>query len=151
MRDNGGGIFDEAIDVASLFIEDGPIVRYKQRDEPEVVYDAEGDAYENIPLVVLVNEGTASASEIVAGAIQDADRGVIVGTTTFGKGSVQQLVPLLDGSAMKLTIAAYLTPDSGSIDGKGIDPDVEVADPRDQRRRALEILRGLVLSDNSAG
>jgi carboxyl-terminal processing protease len=151
MRDNGGGIFDEAIDVASLFIEDGPVVRYQQRGQDEIVYDAKGDAYESVPLVVLVNGGTASASEIVAGALQDAGRAVIVGSTTFGKGSVQQLVPLVDGSALKLTIAAYLTPVSGSIDGKGIDPDVEVTNRPEQKQRALEILRGLVLSENSAG
>jgi carboxyl-terminal processing protease len=151
MRDNGGGIFDEAIDVASLFIEDGPVVRYKQRGEEQITYEAKGDAYEKVPVVVLVNGGTASASEIVAGALQDSDRAVVVGTTTFGKGSVQQLVPLPDGSAMKLTIAAYFTPKSGSIDGKGIDPDVEVVHPEDQKARALQILRGLVLSENSAG
>jgi carboxyl-terminal processing protease len=151
MRDNGGGVFDEAIDVASLFIEDGPVVRYKQRGEDEIVYDAQGDAYEKVPVVVLVNGGTASASEIVAGALQDYGRAVLVGTTTFGKGSVQQLVPLPDGSAMKLTIAAYFTPKSGSIDGTGIDPDVEVSQRAEQKARAFQILRGLVLSQNSAG
>ena len=153
MRDNGGGLFDEAIDVASVFIENGVVVTYKERSTPPLTYEAEGDALEDIPVVVLVNEGTASASEIVAGALQDRDRGVVVGTTTFGKGSVQRLIQLLDGSALKLTTAAYLTPEGTSIDGTGIEPDVEVNDdtetgPDEQRVRAIEILRGIVLSAN---
>jgi carboxyl-terminal processing protease len=147
LRDNGGGLFSEAIEVASVFIEDGDIVRYKERGRDEVVYEAEGDAFEELPLVVLVNEGTASASEIVAGALQDSERGVIVGATTFGKGSVQQVVQLPDFSALKITTAAYYTPDGRDIDGKGIEPDVEVDARRSvQRERAVEILRGIVIS-----
>ena len=151
MRDNGGGLFDEAIEVASVFIEDGEVVSYESRTEPDVSYEAEGDAFENIPLVVLVNGGTASASEIVTGALQDRGRAIVVGTTTYGKGSVQRLIPLLDGSALKLTTAAYLTPE-GSIDGEGIEPDVEVDKDADvQKQRAVEILQGMVLSNNGAG
>ncbi len=149
MRDNGGGLFTEAIDVASVFIEKGEIVTYRQREKDDVVYRAEGDAYDEVPLVVLVNEGTASASEIVAGALQDSERAIVVGTTTFGKGSVQQVLPLLDASALKLTTAAYVTPEGRNINGKGIDPDVKVeAEPIVQRQRAIEILRGIVLSVN---
>ena len=149
MRDNGGGLFAEAVDVASVFIEDGPIVTYRERSQEDVVYKAKGEAYEEIPLVVLVNEGTASASEIVAGALQDSERAVVVGTTTFGKGSVQEVVPLLDASAVKLTTAAYLTPKGHNINGKGIDPDVQVdSDPVVQKQRAVEILKGIVLSVN---
>ncbi|MDQ3646793.1 MAG: S41 family peptidase [Actinomycetota bacterium] len=151
MRNNGGGLFSEAIDVASVFIEDGEIVTYRERSEDDLVYRAEGDAFEDLPLVVLVNGGTASASEIVAGALQDTDRAKIVGVTTFGKGSVQQVVPLLDASALKVTTAAYLTPDGRNINGTGIDPDIVVeagpdpdADP--QRDRAIEILRGIAVS-----
>jgi carboxyl-terminal processing protease len=147
LRDNGGGLFPEAIDVASIFIEDGKVVRYKERAGDEVVYDARGDAYEDVPVVVLVNEGTASASEIVAGAMQDHERAVLVGTTTYGKGSVQEIVPLLEGSAMKMTTAAYYTPEGRDIDGQGIEPDVEVAGGYgEQRRRAMEILEGIILS-----
>lgn len=150
MRDNGGGLFTEAIDVASVFIEDGEIVTYRERGD-EVVYEAKGDAFQDIPLVVLVNEGTASASEIVAGALQDSDRGIVVGTRTFGKGSVQEVIPLLDASALKITTAAYLTPGGRNINGKGIDPDVKVdAEPEVQRQRAVEILRGVVLSVNES-
>jgi len=152
MRDNGGGLFDEAVDVASVFIEDGDIVSYESRTEEDVVYQAEGDAFEDIPLVVLVNGGTASASEIVTGALQDRGRAIVVGTTTYGKGSVQRLVPLLDGSALKLTTAAYYTPEGGSIDGEGIEPDVEVDELADvQKQRAFEILRGMLVSSSPGG
>ena len=152
MRDNGGGLFDEAVDVASVFIEDGDIVSYESRTEEDVVYEAEGDAFEDIPLVVLVNGGTASASEIVTGALQDRERAIVVGTTTYGKGSVQRLVPLLDGSAVKLTTAAYFTPAGGSIDGEGIEPDVEVDEVAQvQKRRAFEILRGMLVSSSPGG
>jgi carboxyl-terminal processing protease len=147
LRDNGGGLFSEAVDVASVFIEDGKIVRYKVRSEPEVVYEAEGDAFEKIPVVVLVNEGTASASEIVAGALQDSERAIVVGVDTYGKGSVQELVRLVDSSVVKLTTAAYYTPDGRDINGKGIDPDVEIdAGARAQKTQAIEILKGIVLS-----
>jgi carboxyl-terminal processing protease len=150
LRDNGGGLFAEGIEVAGTFIEDGDVVIYRQRDEDDVAYEAEGDAFEEIPLVVLVNEGTASASEIVAGALQDRDRAIIVGTTTYGKGSVQDIVPLLGSSAIKLTTAAYLTPDGRNINGRGIEPDVEVEDPAAQKARAVEILRGLMISTSGS-
>ena len=151
LRDNGGGLFQEAVDVASAFIEDGEIVTYRQRSEDDVVYEAEGDAFQDLPLVVLVNEGTASASEIVAGALQDRDRAMVIGTETFGKGSVQQVFSLNDASALKLTIAAYLTPDGHDINGDGIDPDVEVAgSSTEQRQRAVEILKGIVISTTGA-
>lgn len=147
MRDNGGGLFDEAVEIASVFIEDGDIVSYESRTEEDVVYQAEGDAYEEIPLVVLVNGGTASASEIVTGALQDRGRAIVVGTTTYGKGSVQRLVPLLDGSALKLTTAAYFTPGGGIIDGEGIEPDVKVDQVAGvQKQRAFEIVRGMLVS-----
>ncbi len=151
LRDNGGGLFSEAVDVASLFIEDGDIVIYREQSDDEVAYDAEGDAFEDLPLVVLVNEGTASASEIVAGALQDRDRALVVGETTYGKGSVQRVVMLSDYSALKLTTAAYLTPSGDDINGDGIDPDVEVAgSPAKQRERAVEILKGIVISSTGA-
>lgn len=150
LRDNGGGLFSEAVAVASAFIEDGDVVIYRERGAEEVVYEAQGDAFEDIPLVVLVNEGTASASEIVAGALKDAERAVLVGTRTYGKGSVQEVLPLPDSSALKLTIAAYLTPSGHSIDGQGIEPDVVVQSSAAQRARALEILRGIVVSQSGS-
>lgn len=152
IRDNGGGLFSESIDVASVFVEDGVITTYRS-PEQEVDYEAKGDAFEDIPVVVLVNGNTASASEIVAGALQDNDRAIVVGSTTFGKGSVQEVIPLSDASALKLTTAAYLTPDGTNINGDGIEPDVEVPgdQPGVQRSRALEILKGIVLSAASQG
>jgi len=151
LRDNGGGLFSEAVDVASAFIENGEIVTYKARSAEDVVYDAEGDAFGELPLVVLVNEGTASASEIVAGALQDRDRAMVIGTTTYGKGSVQEVLPLTDSSALKLTIARYFTPEGTDINGHGIKPDVLVdAEPAVQRQRAIEILKGIVISTSGA-
>lgn len=155
LRDNGGGLFSEAIEVASAFIEDGEVVTYRTGGQDDIVYEATGDAFEDLPLVVLVNEGTASASEIVAGALQDRDRAIVIGTTTYGKGSVQEVVPLSDSSAMKFTTAAYLTPNGQNIDGTGISPDVEVKSDLatmddEQFRRAVEILEGIVLSESGA-
>jgi carboxyl-terminal processing protease len=148
LRDNGGGLFSEGIEVASVFLEEGRIVTYKARSRPEQVYEASGAAFEDVPLVVLVNEGTASASEIVAGALQDRDRAILVGEETYGKGSVQEVFPLSDASALKLTTGAYYTPDGRDISGEGIEPDVEVASA--QKRRAVEILEGIVLSTDGA-
>jgi carboxyl-terminal processing protease len=151
LRDNGGGLFSEGIDVANVFIEEGHIVTYRGRSRPEHVYEAEGTAFEEIPLVVLVNEGTASASEIVAGALQDRDRAILVGQRTYGKGSVQEVFPLSDASALKLTTGAYFTPSGRNISGEGIEPDVEIDAARSaQRQRAVEILKGIVISSNGA-
>jgi carboxyl-terminal processing protease len=151
LRDNGGGLFSEGVNVASVFIEEGEIVSYRERSEPEIVYDAKGDAFEDVPLVVLVNEGTASASEIVTGALQDTNRAVVVGTNTYGKGSVQEVLPLADASALKLTIGAYFTPEGQKINGSGIEPDVEVdSDPAIQKERAKEILQGIIISADGA-
>jgi carboxyl-terminal processing protease len=151
LRDNPGGLFSEGIGVASVFVDTGTIVSYKTRSEPERVYRARGDAFEDIPLVVLVNEGTASASEIVAGALQDRDRAILVGERTYGKGSMQEVFPLSDASALKLTTGAYFTPSGRNITDRGIEPDVEVASDRStQRQRAVEILKGIVLSTSGA-
>ena len=106
------------------------------------------------PLVVLVDHGTASAAEIVAAALQDRDRAVIVGSRTFGKGSVQEPMTLSDGSAIELTVGRYLTPAGRSIDGVGVEPDVTVdasANPSVGERRALEVLSGLLAALTSSG
>jgi carboxyl-terminal processing protease len=150
LRDNGGGLFTEGIDVASVFLEEGKIVTYKARSETRQVYRASGDAFENVPLVVLVNEGTASASEIVAGALQDRDRAILVGQRTYGKGSVQDIIPLSDASALKLTTGAYFTPSGRNISGTGIEPDVRVDSRAAQKHRAVEILQGIVISTDGA-
>jgi len=152
LRGNPGGSLDEAVQVASVFIEDGTIVTYRERGKPEVVYHARGPVETKLPLVVLADEGSASASEIVAGAIQDRQRGLIVGTETYKKGSVQRVIGLSDGSAIKLTVASYFTPSGRGIGEQGVLPDVMVADRAAQLSKATEILSGmLVEAPGSAG
>jgi carboxyl-terminal processing protease len=128
LRYNGGGLVDEAVNVSSLFIAEGPIVSTQGLHSPKEVLTATGDVATDLPLVVLVNGFTASASEITAGAIQDYERGTVIGTKTFGKGLVQQIIAMPQGAALKLTIAVYLTPDGRNINKRGIQPNVVVKD-----------------------
>ncbi|MBA1336036.1 MAG: Carboxyl-terminal protease [Firmicutes bacterium] len=125
LRNNPGGIIDQAVAIAGHFVPEGPVVYVDRRDGLRKTYnsDLEESKYN---LVVLVNEGSASASEILAGAVQDTKSGVIVGTQTFGKGTVQTVLPLKNGGNIKLTIAKYLTPSERVIDGVGITPDVVI-------------------------
>lgn len=128
LRNNPGGLLDQAVRMADVFIDKGVIVSTKGRiKDQNMVFEAEADseAYK-FPIVVLVNEGSASASEIVAGALKDHKRAVILGTQTFGKGSVQTIIPMNDGSGLRLTTARYYTPSGESIQAKGITPDVVV-------------------------
>jgi carboxyl-terminal processing protease len=130
LRNNPGGLLDQAVKVADRFLPRGVIVSTEARGKkPEVEEAHEKDTEPGYPVVLLVNRGSASASEIVAGALQDHGRAVVVGTQTFGKGSVQTIVELEDGSALKLTVARYFTPKHRSIQEKGITPDVPVSDP----------------------
>lgn len=150
LRGNGGGFLGTAVNVASQFIEEGVVLTERFGDGSEREYDASGDGLATeIPLVVLVNAGSASASEIVAGAIQDLERGTLVGETTFGKGSVQNWIPLSEESgAVRVTIARWYTPDGRQISQQGLEPDVEVemteeaaeADRDPQLDRAIEVL-----------
>lgn len=126
LRNNPGGLLTEAVNVANLFIKSGPIVKVKSRTGQTETYSANATADDKLPLVILVNKGSASASEIVAGAVQDSGRGVIIGERTFGKGSVQQVIQLKDGSALVLTVAKYLTPKGRSLNKRGVNPDIEV-------------------------
>lgn len=128
LRDNPGGLLDQAVKVSDQFIESGLIVSTVGRDRNRIEreFATKRGTYVGFPMVVLVNGGSASASEIVAGALQDHERAVIMGTTTFGKGSVQTLVSLPDGSGLKITIARYYTPKDRSIQAKGITPDILV-------------------------
>jgi carboxyl-terminal processing protease len=144
LRDNGGGLLDEGVNVASLFVDKGKIVTTKSPGSEDQVYESKGNAIGDFPLVVLVNGGTASASEIVSGALQDHDRAILVGTTTYGKGSVQQIFPLSGDSAMKLTTEHYYTPNGRDINGTGIKPDVVVKSIADQQARAVQILKGII-------
>jgi carboxyl-terminal processing protease len=128
LRDNPGGLFNQAVDVSDKFLSNGLITYIEGRKpEQEAKFFAHKGSEDYLgPLVVLVNEGSASASEIVAGALQDSKRAIIVGTRTFGKGSVQTLIPLQDGSALRLTTARYYTPSGRSIQAEGIHPDLVI-------------------------
>jgi carboxyl-terminal processing protease len=131
LRDNGGGLLDAAVDISSKFIADGPIVSRIDRDGHVETDDADQDAIPPHPLVVLVNQYSASASEITAGAIQDSKIGILLGTKTFGKGVVQTIYDLPGGSAIKVTTQRYVTPDGRDINKKGIEPNIVV--PMDYR------------------
>jgi len=127
LRNNPGGLLDQAVEVSDLFLNAGGIVSTKSRVGRSMTFEAEkGDLLNGLPLVVLINGGSASASEIVGGALQDNKRAVLMGTKTFGKGSVQRIVPLNDGTAFKLTTSLYYTPSGRSIQATGIEPDIEV-------------------------
>jgi len=127
LRNNPGGLLNQAIAVSDLFLEQGNIVSTKSRAGKNLSFDAKtGDILHGLPLIVLINNGSASASEIVGGALQDHHRAVLVGVKSFGKGSVQSVVPLGDGTAIKVTTALYYTPSGRSIQATGIDPDIEV-------------------------
>ncbi len=148
LRNNPGGLLDQAISVSDVFLEEGLVVYTKGRiPEQNMTFQAHANNGKNTyPLVILVNEGSASASEIVAGAIQDHQRGVIVGSTTFGKGSVQTILPMPGGSGLRLTTARYYTPDGRSIQATGIVPDVEVpyipfVEQRKDKQLSLAIVR----------
>jgi carboxyl-terminal processing protease len=128
LRDNPGGLLDQAVKISDLFLDQGNIVSIKGRQERNTqVFKAHPDNEDRkYPIVVLINGGSASASEIVAGALQDHSRALILGTTSFGKGSVQTVRPLKEGFGIKYTIARYYTPNGRSIQAKGIVPDIEV-------------------------
>ena len=150
LRNNPGGLLDQAIAVSDAFLERGEIVSTRGRDPTSALrFNAqEGDIIDGLPLVVLINSGTASASEIVAGALQDHRRALILGTRSFGKGSVQTVIPLSGRGALRLTTAHYYTPSGRSIQAQGIDPDIVVEqirpepEPEAIPERREEDLRG---------
>jgi carboxyl-terminal processing protease len=151
LRNNGGGYINAAVDISSIFIKNGePVVQVKDKTGNSKVHSARGELKTDLPLVILVNKYSASASEITAGALKDYKRGILLGTKTFGKGSVQQLLPFPDGSALKITVSHYYTPLGNDIDKKGLEPDYKVdMEPREvgkdkdpQLEKALLLLRG---------
>lgn len=150
LRGNPGGLLNEAVNIASVFIENGTIVEVKERDEPRRSYTAKGDAIEGLPLVVLVNRGSASASEIVAGAVQDTERGVLVGQPTFGKGTVQTIHRLDAGGGVKYTTAEYFTPSGDSIEGVGVTPDRRVAGADEQLAAAQAELQKAIAAGGTS-
>ncbi|MCB1069251.1 MAG: S41 family peptidase [Verrucomicrobia bacterium] len=129
LRNNPGGLLNAAIDVADIFLDRREVIVSTQSREDEQTFRARSRAAYKLPLAILVNGGSASASEIVAGALQDHHRAVLVGEKTFGKGSVQSVLPLKDGSALRLTTARYYTPSNRAIHDKGIEPDIVVPMP----------------------
>jgi carboxyl-terminal processing protease len=145
LRGNGGGLLDEAVKAASVFIPDGPVVITDGRSRPRHVFKANGDAISTkVPVVVLTDEGTASAAEIVAGALEDRHRAKLVGTRTFGKGVFQEIEPLDNGGALDITVGEYFTPSGrnlgggGNKRGAGLEPNVVVRDrPGSQGDRTL--------------
>jgi len=145
LRNNPGGLLDSAIDVASKFIKEGAVVHIKNRDGIVASMESRGNKYPEWPLFVLVNEGSASASEIVAGAIQDSGRGKLLGERTFGKGVVQQVFNLYNGSGIAITTSEYFTPSERSINHIGIEPDILVEPTEDgeqdmQLNKAIQYL-----------
>jgi carboxyl-terminal processing protease len=139
LRYNPGGFLAEAIDVTSDFLEDGLIVITEGLNWPRKEYEATGRAATDLPLVVLVNPYSASASEITAGALKDNDRATIIGQRSFGKGLIQTIVDLPDGATLKLTTAIYLTPDGTDINKKGIKPDIKAPDlPKTKQDETLD-------------
>ncbi len=133
LRQNPGGWLDQAVDVADLFLDDGVIVVERWSDGNEKTFEADpGDTGEDVSLVVLVNGSSASASEIVAGALQDQERAILIGEPTFGKGSVQRPFTLSDGSELRVTIALWFTPNDQAIHGQGLTPDIEVPWPEEE-------------------
>ncbi|WP_319584837.1 S41 family peptidase [uncultured Pseudodesulfovibrio sp.] len=128
LRNNPGGLLNQAVSVSDTFLEDGTIVYIQGRDPAnrKDFFATKSSDDVKVPMVTLINAGSASASEIVAGALQDRKRSLIVGERSFGKGSVQQIIPLSDGSGIKLTTALYYTPSGRSIQAKGIDPDLRI-------------------------
>jgi carboxyl-terminal processing protease len=143
LRDNPGGLFAQAVSSASIYLEDGIVCRTDGVHVEPRTYNVTGDAtHPDLPLVVLVNSGSASAAEIVAGALYDYDRATLVGERTFGKASVQTIAPLRNGGALKLTTAKYVTPAGADITGHGIHPGIlAVDDPLTEPDEALQIAR----------
>ena len=155
LRNNSGGLLQELIDVASQFLEGGEIIVYEVTKNNEKVYQASsGGSAEHIPLAVLVNQGTASASELVAGAIQDHERGMLIGQATYGKGTVQQIFRLTDDSSVHITSAEWLTPNRQQIEDKGLEPTISMipdANGRDvELGEALRQLQQQISLDNAA-
>ena len=158
LRNNPGGLLDQAVAVADAFLDKGEIVstRSRRKENAQRFNARPGDLAKVLPIVVLINGGSASASEIVAGALQDHGRAIIMGTRSFGKGSVQTIVPLPGQGAMRLTTSRYYTPSGRSIQAKGIDPDIVIeqskVEPINQRSRRSEAdLRGALTNDSPPG
>ena len=142
LRDNPGGLLNIAVDLASLFISEGTVVSYSRKNESEIVLESKNKKPDSAPMTVLINRSTASSSEVIAGALQDRNRAVILGEKSYGKGTVQEIIDLVDGSKLEITIGKYRTPNGRVIDQVGISPDLLVPDNQ-LLDKALLVLSGL--------
>lgn len=151
LRDNPGGVLSAATDFIQLFIRSGLLVSYDRGSGKRIAIEAANAKPINVPLTVIVNENTASSAEVVAGAFQDRNRGVVIGTRTFGKGSVQESVTLSNGASLETTVGKFRTPSGRFIDKRGITPDISASE-RESVERSLEILKALnAISDPVKG
>jgi len=142
LRDNPGGLLNVAVDVASQFLPEGTIVSYARKNDSEVVLESKNKNPETAPMTVLISRATASAAEVIAGALQDRNRAVIIGEKSYGKGTVQEIIDLVDGSKLEITIGKYRTPNGRIIDQVGIAPDLLIPD-EEELAKALLVLSGL--------
>jgi carboxyl-terminal processing protease len=147
LRDNPGGLLNVAVDVASNFLNEGTVVSYSRKNASEVVLESTNKNPDSAPMTVLINRSTASAAEVIAGALQDRNRAVILGEKSYGKGTVQEIIDLVDGSKLEITIGKYRTPNGRVIDQVGISPDLLVPDEQDISK-ALLVLGGLSAISN---
>ncbi len=142
LRDNPGGLLNVAVDVASQFLSEGTVVSYSRKNDSEVILESKGMNPESAPMTVLINRATASSAEVLAGALQDRNRAVILGEESYGKGTVQEIIDLVDGSKLEITIGKYRTPNGRVIDQVGISPDLLVPEG-EEIAKALLVLSGL--------
>ncbi|MEI6649710.1 MAG: S41 family peptidase [Actinomycetes bacterium] len=150
LRDNPGGLIDEAVNVVSLFLSSGPVVSYTQKGLEDIALVSTNPSPDSAPMTVLINRSTASSAEVITGALQDRNRAVVLGEKSYGKGTVQEVVNLMDGSQIELTVGKYRTPSGKLIDGLGINPDLKVSDSV-IISKALQVLGGLVSLENGKG
>ncbi|MEY3387921.1 MAG: hypothetical protein RI944_694 [Actinomycetota bacterium] len=154
LRGNPGGLLVEAVDVAGAFLNGGLVVEFHRSGQSPEVFNALGDGDSRTPLVVIVDRGTASAAEVVAAALQDRNRAIIVGEKTFGKATVQNSESLSNGAEIELTVGYYITPSGKKLEGQGIEPDIEVSANEEKfvaEQRALQVLSGLLASVGQRG
>jgi carboxyl-terminal processing protease len=154
LRGNPGGLLVEAVDVAGAFLNGGLVVEFHRSGQSPEVFNALGNGDSRTPLVVIVDRGTASAAEVVAAALQDRNRAIIVGEKTFGKATVQNSESLSNGAEIELTVGFYITPSGKKLDGQGIEPDIEVSANEEKfvaEQRALQVLSGLLASVGQRG
>ena len=147
LRDNPGGLIEVAVSVVSQFLTSGTIVSYSRKGADGVVLSSQNDSPDSSPMTVLINRSTASSAEVIAGALQDRNRAVILGETSYGKGTVQEVIGLMDGSQLEVTIGKYRTPSGRLIEGVGIQPDLAVTETQ-EIPKAVQVLSGLASLDN---